>query len=174
MNDLLRIGYVLKPQGVRGELKIEPLTDDPNRFLDLDEVILVDRKGNETVFSVVSCSIRHRLVYLMLKTVSNRDQADSLRNSYVCISREKAIELPEGYHFICDLIGCEVQLDDGEILGTLKDILQHGAADVYQVQGRRSCMFPALKRLIVSEDIEKKRIVLNGQVLAEVVVWDED
>lgn len=174
MSDVLRIGYVLKPQGVRGELKIEPLTDDPNRFSDLDEVILMDRKGNESVFTIEKCAVRQGFAYLVLAGLSNRDQVENLRSAYVCIPREKAIQLPQGHHFICDLIGCEVQLDNGETLGVLKEILQHGAADVYRVKGKRSCMFPALKRLIQSEDIENKQIVVDRHVLAEVVVWDED
>lgn len=174
MKKLLRIGYIIKPQGVRGELKIEPLSDDPNRFNDLTEVILQSKNGEQSMYVIESCVVRMGFVYVVFQGFNDRAKAEALRGKYICVTREDAVELPEGHHFVCDLLSCEVVTNDGQVLGKIMDILQHGAADVYVVKGEKSCMFPALKRLIVDEDIKNKRIVVDAEVLKEVVVWDED
>lgn len=174
MKELLRIGYIIKPQGVRGELKVKPLSNDPNRFDDLKEVILQNKKGERSTQVIESCTVRMGFVYVIFQGMDDRDKAEALRGQYICVTRNDAVELPEGHHFICDLLSCEVVTNDGQVLGKITDILQHGAADVYVVKGEKSCMFPALKRLIVDEDIEAKRIVVDAEALAEVAVWDDD
>lgn len=173
MKEYVKIGLVLKPQGVRGEVKVEPLTDNPDRFYDL-EAVLCQGKEIKQSYSIESCAVRMGLVYLQLKNIPDRTAAEALRGCYLCVPKEQAIELPEGHHFIFDLIGCEVLDTDGQRLGILKDILQNGAADVYVVKGDHGCLFPALQRLIVSEDIESKQIIVDANVLKEVAVWDED
>lgn len=172
-NDFLRIGLVVKPQGVRGELKVQPLTDDPGRFAALQSIYL-EGKGGMAPHAVTSVSVREDGVYLKMEGISDRNQAELLRGCYLCVDREHAVKLPEGRYFICDLIGCRVLDSGGRELGVLSDILQHGAADVYVVSGERPFMVPALKKLLCEVDVQNKRIVLDASVLEEVAVWDED
>lgn len=173
MKEYVKIGFVLKPQGVRGEIKVEPLTDNPDRFYDLDKVMCQGKQIKQS-YIVESCAVRMGSVYLKLQGIHDRTAAEALRGSYLCVSKEHAIELPEGHHFIFDLIGCEIIDTMGQRLGILKEILQNGAADVYVIKGERGCLLPALRRLIVSEDIESKQIIVDATVLSEVAVWDED
>ena len=80
--------------------------------------------------------------------------------------------LKEGAHYLRDLIGCTVQDDNDTKLGTLKNVMQHGAADVYVVKGDKNFMIPAIARVIVSVDIVSKVIVVNSQTIDEVIVYD--
>lgn len=169
----LRVGFILKPQGVRGEIKLQPLTDDPQRFLDLKS-IWIEKKDGLHSFKIESCSVRENGVFLKLEGIITPEQVDAFRNCYVCIPRDQAIDLPEDSNFISDLIGCEVYDSENLLLGKLVNILQYGAADVYVIQGEFGCMVPALKRLIISTDIEAKKIIFDVEVLQEVAVWDEN
>lgn len=172
-HDTLRIGRILKPQGVHGQLKILPLTDDPERFSLLDEVLLENKEGMKAV-KIRSAQKRMDAVYLDLEGVESREDAEKLRGIYLAVPRDKAIELPEDHEFICDLIGCEVFTGSGQKLGELKDVLQYGAADVYVIEGERNLMVPALKKLFTEVDVANKRMVLDEKVLEEVALWDED
>lgn len=176
MNEYLRIGVVLKPQGVKGELKVQPLTDDPNRFAALKEAYIETKSGGHTLMGVTSVSVREDAVYLTLSGVDDRNGAERLRNAYLCVDRSQAIKLPKGRYFVCDLIGCEVFDTEGNKLGILKDVLQTGAADVYAVRGEtkeKNFMVPALKKLLHSVDVEAKRIVLDAEVLPQVAVYED-
>lgn len=162
------IGTVARPRGISGEVKINPLTDDPRRFLSLKNVYVdgIARK-------VVKAQVTPAGVFVALEGVSDRNAAEALRGKELAVEREKAVR-PEGRQFIADLVGCEVRLDDGKNVGVLDDVLQYGAADVYVVRsGKNTVMFPALKRLFVSEDPGRGLIVLDSSVFAEVAVYED-
>jgi len=176
MNEYLRIGVVLKPQGVKGELKVQPLTDDPHRFAALKEVYIESKNGGHTPVGVASVSVREDAVYLTLTGVNDRNDAERLRNTYLCVDRSHAVKLPKGRYFVCDLIGCKVVDTNGCELGTLSDVLQTGAADVYAVRGAskdKNFMVPALKKLLHSVDVEAKCIILDAEVLPQVAVYED-
>ena len=162
------IGKVARPRGISGEVKIEPFTDDPRRFLSLKSVY-----ADGVLHKVVKAAVTPAGVFAALEGVGDRDAAEALRGAVLEVEREDAIK-PDGRQFIADLIGCEVRLDDGTAVGVVDDILQYGAADVYVVKaGKKSVMFPALKRLFVSEDPERGVIVMDGKVFGEVAVHED-
>lgn len=177
----LRIGVVVKPQGVRGEVKVQILSDTPQRFEKL-ECVLFELDGTLSERNVESAYVRGGAAFMKLEGVHSREQADALRGAYLCVSRTDAITLPPGHHFICDLVGCNVLDSEGRALGVLRDVLQYGTADVYVIRPQEGAagksqtglMVPALKRLLVRVEPEQQRIVLDAGVLEEVAVWDED
>lgn len=170
--EYLRIGLVVKPQGIKGELKIMPTTDNPNRFKGLKQVYV--EQGKEHVArSVSSVSVRNDSVVLTIAGIETREAAEAMRGKYLCVDRQNAVKLPEGRYFVVDLIGCAVEDTNGISLGKLYDVIETGANDVYAIKGQRSLMVPALKKLIKSVDIANKRMVLDAAVLEEVAVWDE-
>ena len=184
--EYLRIGIVLRPQGVRGELKVQPLTDDPDRFRQLEEVYLEGKKGGSDKSgpqrggyerrALLSVSVRDGAVYLQLEGVPDRNAAELLRNRYLCVDREHAVKLPEGRYFVCDLIGCTVVDSEGKHLGRLCDVFETGANDVYSVRqdDGKTFLVPALRKLLAQVDVANKRIVFDAKVLEEVIVRDED
>ena len=166
----LCVGKIVRPQGVKGEVKVEPYTDDAARFEQLKTCFIEQSEA-----AVESVRLDNGSVYIKFSGINDRNAAESLRNSMVYVDRADAVPLEEGRYFIADLIGCGVFSDGGERLGTLEDVLQNGAADVYVVKGERDFMVPALKRLLTEVDVENRRIVLDSQALSETAVYgDED
>lgn len=164
--DTIVIGKVLKPQGIKGEVKALPITQDSLRFKELDTVFVA---GIE--YDIKSVKIRDDGVYLTLDGVDDRNKAEKLRNELLYVPRSKAIKLEKDSWFITDLIGCKVTDDKGKLLGTLTDVLQNGCADVYCIDGEK-LMFPALKKVLSSVDVERKEIILNSEALREVAVYE--
>ncbi|MFZ5975904.1 MAG: ribosome maturation factor RimM [Bacillota bacterium] len=168
MEQFLVIGQVLRPHGVKGDVKVRVLSDVKDRFRGLRHIYM---KLNDVYERrhIVSVLGEGDQTIVRLEGVSSRDAAEALRAQYIYVNREDAIPLQKDSYFICDLIGCAVADTEGDELGTLTDIMQSGAADVYVVQkDGRELLFPALKRLLVKVDIENRRIVVDAGVLKEV------
>jgi len=172
MLDYLIIGQIVKPQGVKGQLKIKVLSEDANRFDNIKTVFMKTGEQYEA-FTIESSDTRDEYAYITLSNIHDRNAADKLRNKFLYINRENAIKLEADKYFICDLIGIKVYTDSGEKIGILKDILQTGSADIYCIKGKKSLMFPALKKLIEKVDLEKEKIIVNGEVLKEVAVYED-
>ena len=167
--DVLFVGEVVKPQGIKGEVKVMPLTDDPHQLARMERIIIGDQD-----MEVLGSRVEKNMVVMQLSGIADRNAAESLRGKKLAITRDMADELPEGQYYIVDLIGCQVVTDEGEALGTLKDILQNGPKDVYIVKGQRgSILFPALKELLLDVDIEAKAIKVNHERLQEVAVYED-
>ena len=161
----LIIGKIVKAQGIKGEVKILPITDDVLRFNKLKKAIV-----GENLKTVESARVSGDCAYVKFHGVDTRNDAELLVNQYVSVEREDAVKLPENSWFIADLLGSRVFVEDEEI-GTLTDVLQNAKVDVYVVgDGKKEVMFPALKTLIKSVDVENKRIVLSRERFGEVAV----
>ncbi len=159
------IGEVLKPQGIRGELKIKPFTDTADDFRGLKRVFL----GGEE-FKVLSVRVGDGTVFLGLRGVPDRNAAELLRGREVSIPREEAPEPEEGRYYIADLLGAEIVTEEGAVLGTLAAIRQ-AATDIYTLmQGEKEILFPAATGVITDIDLEHKRITVSEKRFKEVAV----
>ena len=159
----------MKPQGIRGEVKILPLTDDVKRFESLEYMIV---KGQ--AMPVLSLRIAEGYVYARLKGIDDRNIAETVRNEYVSVERKDAVKLEEGRHFIVDLIGSKIVVD-GKVLGVLVDVIQNTRTDVYEVkmENKKIAMFPIVDGLIEKTDTDSKIIEVNGKKLDEVIVYED-
>ncbi len=167
ISEYLVVGEIVRPQGLRGEIKVKPLTDDPDRFFDLRRV----RVGNDT--RTLHClRVQEGFVYARLEGVYSREAAEGLRGTLLYVHRDEAVALPEDTEFICDLIGCEATDTEGKVHGVLADVLQPGGADVYVFKGPEGdLMVPALKRVVLTVDVRAKRILLDAEGLRETAVY---
>lgn len=152
------VGTITAPHGVRGEMKVYPLTDDMTRFGKLKAVYLLGEKRK-----VLSVRYQNDLVLLKLEGVENREEAERLKKCTLEIDRSDAVKLPEGRYFIVDLIGLTVRLEDGSVLGTLTEVLQPGGNDVYVVsrEGKEDALIPAIREVILETDIKKGEMVIR-------------
>lgn len=169
----LSIGQVLRPQGLLGQVKIRPDTDDPGRFSALSSVFV--QSGNKLLSLAVSqVSVRSGFVYLNLGDDKTVEDAEKRRNLMLYVKREDAVELGEFENFITDIIGCELKTTGNKLIGTVKDVLQPGANDVYVVQTPKGTLLvPALKHVILSVDVENKVILAEEDRLWEVSVFED-
>ena len=168
MDDII-IGKVLRPKGIDGSLKIEPITKDINRFFALDRVFI---DGVE--FCIQKCNIYKGFVYLKLENIDDINGAEEYKNKLVKIGRENLIDLEDNEFLIADLLNMEVFDESGQI-GYIEDVIQTGAADVYVVKtlDNKRILFPFLKKIINSVDIENKKMYLLSDRLNEVAVYED-
>ncbi|KJR48671.1 16S rRNA processing protein RimM [Desulfosporosinus sp. I2] len=154
--DEVLIGEVLRPQGYGGELKIYPLTTDPDRFLNLHEVTLRNGK-NFKHLKIISARKQMEFVYLTVAGIESADTAEKYRGWEVRIDRSEVPPLKEGWYYF-ELEGMQVYEGD-TLLGTLSQVLETGANDVYLVKGAKGelCV-PALKSVVQSVDVPGRRM----------------
>lgn len=170
--EYLRIGLIVRPHGVKGALKLEPTTFDISRFESLSDAF-IESNGTYAPVKVLTSSYSGDCAYVTLEGIDTREKAESLRWHFLCVDREHAAKLPEGKYFIVDIIGCVVYDTDDRLIGELIDVTEHPANDVYEIRTVSGRIYiPALKKLLVSVDVEKKRIVVDRDVLAEVGLFE--
>ena len=154
MEDLLQVGVITSTHGIRGEVKVFPTTDDPKRFRKLKQVIL-DTGKEQLDMEIASVKFFKNMVILKFKGIDDRNDVERMRQAKLLVTRENAVELGKDEYFIADLIGIQVVSDEGEELGTISDVLQTGANDVYVVSkdGAKDLLIPAIHACIQNVDV---------------------
>lgn len=162
MEKFLRVGVITTTHGLKGEVKVYPTTDSPERFCDLDEVVL--RTGTiERELHVEKVRFFKNLVIVKFKEFNKIEEVENLRQAELYVSRENAVPLEEGEYYIGDLIGMDVYTDDGELLGTLDDVIETGANDVYSVNSKKhgNVLIPAIEYCIMNVNIESGKMTVR-------------
>lgn len=165
-SNYLRVGQIARPHGVRGDVRVNALTDDAARFRVLKDAFL-EQGGTYASITVSNVRLLPDAVILHLSGTDTPEQAERLRNAFLCVDRAHAVSLPEGAYFVADLIGCQTFDTNGVSYGKLTDVLETGANDVYEIANGK-LLVPALKRVLSSVDTENGRIVFDAETLAEV------
>lgn len=162
MEDLLQVGVITQTHGVRGEVKVFPTTDDPERFLDLKKVLL--DTGRETLpLEIQSVKFFKQFVILKFKGIDNINDIERYKRCPLLVTREDAVELEEDEFFIADMIGMKVVTEDGEEFGTLKDVMETGANDVYIIDSDEhgEVLIPAIRECILDVDVEEQKMTIH-------------
>ena len=174
MQDFLLIGEITNPQGVRGELKLRPVTCDPSRFEEMNIAYLKDGDGYRPVRIQVR-SASADAVFLRMEGVETRNDAEEMRGTALYIDRAHAVALDNDSNFLCDLIGLKGVLTDGGEIGRLIEVMQPGGNDVYVFRGTRGeVLVPALRSVVVRVDLSAGEMLLDAARMAEVAVYDEN
>lgn len=157
------IGEVLKPQGVRGEIKIKPYIDD---ISDIKRIKKVYISGKE--YKVIACRVDYSAAYLALFGIADRDAAELLRSAKVEALRSDIPEPDEGRYYIVDIIGCTVVTENGKILGTISDVTS-AHTDIFTIDcADGEYLFPVADGVLESVNIENKRISVNDKRIRQV------
>lgn len=156
MEDLFRIGSVATTHGVHGEIKVYPTTDDPGRYKKIKEVILDNGKDRKTAH-IESAKFFKQMVIVKFREYNSMDEAEKLRGYELFVTREHAVPLGKNEYYVADLIGMKVMTDQDTELGTIQDVLQTGANDVYVVkqESGKEVLLPAIRDCILSVDVEQ-------------------
>ena len=157
MEDLLQVGIITSTHGVRGEVKVYPTTDDPRRFRRLKEVVL-DTGREKLNLEIEGVKFFKQFVILKFKGLDNINDIEKYRQKSLYVTRKNAVRLQRDEYFIADLIGLKVQDEDGTELGTVKDVIETGANDVYIVKDQNTgqeVLIPAIKDCILQVDVEQ-------------------
>ncbi len=164
----IQLGKVIKPQGIKGELKVLPLTSAD--FFKSIELV----KINGTECKIQSASVREGFVYLKLDICDDRNKAETLRDAVITAPKEALPDLAEGQFYYDDLIGCQVYLDNGEFVGEVTDIENYGNADIFDItKDFSTTLCPYIKDVFTSIDIHSKKIIANTKRYKEVTEYED-
>lgn len=154
----LILGEILRPHGVRGELRMRVFTDYPERIAEKPHLILAENEDGKKARQIKLESVRMHQNYALVKFegVDDRDAADLLRELLVLVAIDDAIPLEEGEFYLYQVIGLQVITDEGETLGTVKEVMETGANDVYIVDTEHygEVLLPAIPSIILKTDVE--------------------
>ena len=160
------LGQIVAPHGVRGDLRIMPLTSNTQLFSDMDYLLLPDDRR----LHIVKARPHKNIMLVTVKEVASIEEAEALRGPKVSVYREDMPELPEGRYYVGDLIGLPVLDEQGNRIGTFKDVLPTGSKDVYVIQP------PEGKDILVANIPENIREIdlKNGRIIVRLPEWDEE
>jgi 16S rRNA processing protein RimM len=161
----LLIGEILRPHGVVGELKMRVLTAYPERLRELKTVYLADDPESDSPKAYTLQQVRYHQDYALIKLqeIPDRTAAERYRALFVLVAIDDAIPLETGEHYLFQLIGMSVHLESGELLGTLVDVMETGANDVYVVESDQhgEVLIPVTEHTLLHTDSEARRITVR-------------
>ena len=162
MEQFLQVGGISSTHGIRGEVKVFPTTDDPNRFKKLKKVIL-ETKKEKLSLEVQGVKFFKQFVILKFKGIDNINDVERYKRCPLYVKREDAVELEEDEYFIADLIGLRVITDEDKVLGELTDVLETGANDVYVIETgeKKEILIPAIPDCVLDVNLEEGTILIH-------------
>lgn len=152
--EYLEIGKIVNIHGLKGDVKVMPWCDEPELLCEFDR-LFIDRDKKE--IEVEDARVFKNTVIMRFEGCASPEDAERLRNKVLYIHRDD-LELEEGVYFIQDLIGLNVvDADSGRVYGTLKDVSQTGANDVYEVfdeENKKTYWIPAIPDVVIETDVD--------------------
>ena len=149
LSEYIEVGEVLRPQGIAGLVKVRPDTETPDRFLDFESLFIRTESGYRQV-AVSDTQVRDGFAFLRLDGAVNRNAAEKQRGWTLWIDRAHARKLSQGEWFVCDLIGCRVEGDQGKAIGVMKDVMLSGPNPVFVIGTDRGEMLVAAMKFVIA------------------------
>jgi len=154
------LGRVTAPHGIRGELRVVPTTDFPERLSRLRHALMISGGGAPVRVTVVRARSHKRFVLLKIEGCDSLEAAERFRGCELAVPRSEAAPLPEGSYYVFDIVGLEARTEGGTPLGRVSEVLHTPANDVYVVsddeglRGGRELLIPAIREVVVDIDLE--------------------
>lgn len=166
VESLITVGRVVQSRGVRGEVVVYPLSDDPARFRDFGSVLAIDRAGETRQLVVRGVEIRTRHgrheVILQFEGVDSREASDALKGSSLFVDREDLV-LEDDEYFLFDLVGISVQTEDGARIGTVKEVRRMPAQDIFVVSldPAGEVLIPDVPEFVDKSHLDERKLVIH-------------
>ena len=162
MEKQLQVGVISSTHGVRGEVKVFPTTDDVTRFRQLKKVYL-DTGREMLPLEIQNVKFFKQFAILKFKGIDNINDIEKYRGKSLMIDREDAVDLDEDEYFIADMMAMKVCTEDGSEFGTLKDVMETGANDVYIIDSLEhgEVLIPAIRECILDVDMDEERMTIH-------------
>ena len=156
MSENLKVGKIVNTHGLKGEMKVIALTDNPRRFDYLDYVIIDGKEVN-----IENCKYQKDRVIVKLEGIDRIEDAEKMKEKFMEVERENAVELEEDCYFLSDLRQCTVFDTNGKELGKIFEVIQTKNNDVYWIKKPVELLIPVLKDIVIDINIEDKKIVIR-------------
>ena len=162
MEDLLQVGVITSTHGIRGEVKVFPTTDDNNRFKKLKDCF-VEFRGEMLPMKASGCKFFKNMVILKFDGIDNINDVEKYKQCKLFVDRAHAVKLQKDEYFVTDLIGISAYKEDGNLLGTLQEVIPTGANDVYVIvdEDDKEWLLPAIKDCIINVDMNEKKMTVR-------------
>lgn len=165
MEKTLTVALILKPQGIRGEIKVKTLTDSAQDLSAFSHVFI-----NGVEYKLLKVRPQGECAYITLRGIADRNAAELLRGKEVLVMREDAPPLPEGRYYLVDVIGCEVVTDSGNKLGRICEITP-AKTDIFVIDtGKNRVPFVAADGVVKDIDVENRLVTVNEEKFNEVAL----
>ncbi|KAA8784602.1 16S rRNA processing protein RimM [Paenibacillus sp. 4624] len=164
MAEFMNVGKVVNTHGIRGELKIMPLTDFPEvRFAKNAELFLFTPDNRPVPVTVESARLHKNMYIVRLKEYGNINEVEKFKGGIAKVSKENLAELEEGEYYFHQIVGCAVITEEGETLGTISEILTPGANDVWVVKtpAGKEVLIPVIDDVVLDVDVEQKLVKIH-------------
>lgn len=160
--DLLEVGKIVNTHGLRGEVKVVPWTDYPEVFEDIEYVYRKTKTDYERL-DLRGIKYQKGNIIVRFAQITDINEAEKYKNQILYAERSHLGELPEGVYYLADLIGLTVIKDDGEVVGTIADVINTGASDIYEVkrEGKKSLLIPVIDEVVLGVDLENKKVTVH-------------
>ena len=161
-NNLLEVGKIVNTHGLRGDVKVVPWMDYPEEFEELSTVWLKTRRELKKL-TLSSVKYQKNNLIVKFKEISDINEAEQYKNCVLLAEREELGELPEGVHYIVDLIGLTVVDESGAEIGKIADVFNTGANDIYDVkrEGKKNLLLPVIDDVVKNIDIEGGKVTVH-------------
>ncbi|MFA7572379.1 MAG: ribosome maturation factor RimM [Lutispora sp.] len=161
MLEYISVGQIVNTHGLRGEVKVYPLTDNIERFEQLN-LVYVEEDTNLISLDISDIKYLKNMVIIKFKDIDDVQAAEKLRNKYIKVHRKDTVKLPEDTFLICDLIGFQVLTEDGETLGKVVEVIETGSNDVFVVKSEaKEILIPGLKSIFKKVDMENEKMIVE-------------
>lgn len=155
------IGRILRSHGVKGELRVLPDTDFPDRLTSLREVVLV-KDGHPTPTRIETARRHGTHVLVKALGIDSPEAAQAWRGAELAVPRAQAVPLPADQHYVFEVLGVRVETENGEVLGTVTEVIRTGSNDVYVAAGRDGeVLIPAISSVVRAVDVAAGRMVIR-------------
>lgn len=164
MQQLLNVGKIVNTHGIRGELKILSSTDFPeDRFAKGSELLIVSEQGAPIPVTVETSRFQKNMVIVKFKEYGNINDVEKYKGSMLKITADRQGELGQDEFYFHQIVGCEVFTEEGELLGTIKEILTPGANDVWVVKQKsgKDLLLPYIQEVVLQVDVPEKRVTVR-------------
>ncbi|UHA73961.1 ribosome maturation factor RimM [Paenibacillus sp. 481] len=162
---MFTVGKVVNTQGIRGEIKVYPQTDFPEvRFAKDSELLMINPETNQTIPVKVERSREHKNMYVVkLEQFDNINDVEKYKGWILKVTEADLLELPDNEYYYFEIVGCRVVTDEGEELGTIKEILAPGANDVWVVKQPKGkeLLIPVIDEVVLDVNVQEKLVTVH-------------
>ncbi|MFH1676556.1 MAG: ribosome maturation factor RimM [bacterium] len=156
------IGLITEPFGIKGEVRIRSFNDEPERFRELERIVVVDKDGAERIYEIETVKVSKNDALVKLDGVLSRNEAEKLKGNFVRLGDGDRTEAENESVFRDAILGIEVYTRDGTRLGVLEEVIRTGANDVYEIRdGEKSVLIPAIDDVIIETNLDSGRMIVD-------------
>ena len=164
----LAVGRVVGTHGLEGELRVQLLTDNPEHLLDAERLLVGDKR---TPFTIDSIRFHKGMALIAFDEIADVDEAETLRGSVLRIAGADLPPLAENEYYLYQVVGIEARAESGDVLGTVSDVIETGANNVFVVtpaDGGKELLFPSIPEVVLDIRPTEGYLVIRPQTY-----WDD-